>query len=51
MQFQVFNKLRRDVDIRYEIKKVEKTSDKIFLLIQVCPLIFLVRYEWLTTFV
>ncbi|KAF8798145.1 P-loop containing nucleoside triphosphate hydrolase protein [Phlegmacium glaucopus] len=30
----VFNKLRRDIDIRYEIKKVEKTSDKVFLLIQ-----------------
>ncbi|KIY42928.1 P-loop containing nucleoside triphosphate hydrolase protein [Fistulina hepatica ATCC 64428] len=30
----VFNKLRRHNDIRYEVKKVEKTSDKVFLLIQ-----------------
>ncbi|KAK0484062.1 Sec63 Brl domain-containing protein [Armillaria novae-zelandiae] len=28
------NKLRRHIDIRFEVKKVEKTSDKAFLLIQ-----------------
>ncbi|KAK0196704.1 hypothetical protein F5146DRAFT_1153057 [Armillaria mellea] len=28
------NKLRRHIDIRFEVKKVEKTSDKTFLLIQ-----------------
>lgn len=32
---QVYNKLRRHNDIRFEVKKVEKTSDKVFLLIQV----------------
>ncbi|KAF7322399.1 DEAD/DEAH-box DNA helicase [Mycena chlorophos] len=30
----VFNKLRRHNDMRFEVKKVEKTSDKTFLLIQ-----------------
>ncbi|KAJ7137709.1 P-loop containing nucleoside triphosphate hydrolase protein [Mycena epipterygia] len=30
----VYNKLRKHNDIRFEVKKVEKTSDKIFLLIQ-----------------
>ncbi|KAF7295289.1 DEAD/DEAH-box DNA helicase [Mycena indigotica] len=30
----IFNKLRRHNDIRFEVKKVEKSSDKIFLLIQ-----------------
>ncbi|KAJ6490602.1 Sec63 Brl domain-containing protein [Mycena vitilis] len=30
----VYNKLRKHNDIRFEIKKVEKTSDKVFLLIQ-----------------
>ncbi|KAJ7827539.1 hypothetical protein B0H14DRAFT_2814688 [Mycena olivaceomarginata] len=30
----VYNKLRRHNDIRFEVKKVEKTSDKVFLLIQ-----------------
>ncbi|KAJ7074112.1 hypothetical protein C8F01DRAFT_1360827 [Mycena amicta] len=30
----VLNKLRRHNDMRFEVKKVEKTSDKIFLLIQ-----------------
>lgn len=32
---QVYNELRTHNDIRYAIKKVEKTSDKVFLLIQV----------------
>ncbi|KAJ6531293.1 hypothetical protein B0H19DRAFT_1242397 [Mycena capillaripes] len=31
---QVYNKLRKHNDIRFEVKKVEKTSDKVFLLIQ-----------------
>ncbi|KAJ7112430.1 hypothetical protein C8R43DRAFT_1159023 [Mycena crocata] len=31
---QLFNKLRKHNDIRFEIKRVEKTSDKVFLLIQ-----------------
>ncbi|KAJ7256507.1 Sec63 Brl domain-containing protein [Mycena haematopus] len=30
----VYNKLRKHNDIRFEVKKVEKTSDKVFLLIQ-----------------
>ncbi|KAJ3970368.1 hypothetical protein EV361DRAFT_802192 [Lentinula raphanica] len=30
----IYNKLRRHNDIRYEVKKVERTSDKILLLIQ-----------------
>ncbi|KAF8163444.1 P-loop containing nucleoside triphosphate hydrolase protein [Crassisporium funariophilum] len=30
----IFNKLRKDIDIRYEVKKVDKTCDKVFLLIQ-----------------
>ena len=29
------NKLRRHNDIRFEVKKVERTADKVFLLIQV----------------
>ncbi|KAF4615166.1 hypothetical protein D9613_003174 [Agrocybe pediades] len=29
-----FNALRKDVDIRFEVKKVEKTADKVFLLVQ-----------------
>lgn len=33
---QGLNKLRKHNDIRFEIKKLEKTSDKVFLLIQVC---------------
>ena len=45
IQFQIFNKIRKDIDIRYEIKKVEKTSDKVFLLIQVCYLFFSIRYQ------
>ncbi|KAJ6490475.1 hypothetical protein DFH09DRAFT_1003499 [Mycena vulgaris] len=32
--FQLFNKIRKHNDIRFEVKKVEKTSDKINLLIQ-----------------
>lgn len=32
---QALNKLRKHNDIRFEIKKLEKTSDKAFLLIQV----------------
>lgn len=32
---QIYDKLRRHDDIRFEIKKVQKTSDKIFLLVQV----------------
>ena len=45
IRFQIFNKVRKDIDIRYEIKKVEKTSDKVFLLIQVCHLLFSIRYQ------
>ncbi|KAJ7481219.1 inner membrane protein import complex subunit Tim54-domain-containing protein [Mycena galericulata] len=30
----LYNKLRKHNDIRFEVKKVEKTSDKVFLLIQ-----------------
>ncbi|KAJ7461495.1 Sec63 Brl domain-containing protein [Mycena latifolia] len=30
----IFNKLRKHNDIRFEVKKIEKTSDKVFLLIQ-----------------
>ncbi|KAJ4475641.1 hypothetical protein J3R30DRAFT_3294677 [Lentinula aciculospora] len=30
----IYNKIRRHNDIRYEVKKVERTSDKILLLIQ-----------------
>ncbi|KAF9052836.1 hypothetical protein BJ165DRAFT_1339967 [Panaeolus papilionaceus] len=30
----VFNKLKRDMDIRFEVSKVEKTCDKVFLLVQ-----------------
>ncbi|KAF8911062.1 Sec63 Brl domain-containing protein [Gymnopilus junonius] len=30
----VFNRLRKDIEIRFEIKKVEKTADKVFLLVQ-----------------
>ncbi|KAJ7709458.1 hypothetical protein B0H17DRAFT_1190666 [Mycena rosella] len=33
-QSTVFNKLRKHNDMRFEVKKVEKTSDKVFLLIQ-----------------
>lgn len=33
---QIYNKLRNHLDIRFEVKKIEKTSDKAFLLIQVC---------------
>ncbi|TFK42447.1 hypothetical protein BDQ12DRAFT_732098 [Crucibulum laeve] len=29
-----YNNLRRHIDIRFEMKKIEKTSDKVFLLIQ-----------------
>jgi len=31
----MFNKLKGDPDIRFEVKKVEKTADKVFLLVQV----------------
>lgn len=30
----IYNKLRNHLDIRFEVKKIEKTSDKAFLLIQ-----------------
>ncbi|KAK1236425.1 ATP-dependent DNA helicase MER3, partial [Marasmius sp. AFHP31] len=30
----VYNKLRKHNDVRFEVKKVEKTSDKVFVLIQ-----------------
>lgn len=50
IQFQVFNKLRKDIDIRYEIKRVETTSDKIFLLIQVRRFLWLIQCEPLTEF-
>ncbi|KAK7038046.1 ATP-dependent DNA helicase MER3 [Favolaschia claudopus] len=30
----VYNKLRKHNDIRFEVKKIEKTADKVFLLIQ-----------------
>jgi hypothetical protein len=33
---QGLNKLRKHNDIRFEIKGLEKTADKVFLLIQVC---------------
>jgi hypothetical protein len=33
---QIYNKIRQHNDIRFTVKKVEKTSDKVFLLIQVC---------------
>jgi hypothetical protein len=39
---QYLNKLRTHNDIRFEVKKVEKTSDKTFLLIQVNLLLFTV---------
>ncbi|KIM49392.1 hypothetical protein M413DRAFT_107246 [Hebeloma cylindrosporum] len=29
-----FNKLKKDIDIRFEVKKIEKTADKVFLLVQ-----------------
>jgi hypothetical protein len=32
---QIYNRIRQHNDIRFEVKKVEKTADKIFLLIQV----------------
>lgn len=35
MSRQVYNKMRDHPDIRYKIKKVEKASDKSFILIQV----------------
>ena len=50
IRFQIFNKVRKDINIRYEIKKVEKTSDKVFLLIQVCYLLFSIRYQILNCF-
>ena len=50
IRFQIFNKVRKDIDIRYEVKKVEKTSDKVFLLIQVCQLLFSIRYQFLIAF-
>lgn len=50
IRLQIFNKLRKDIDIRYEIKKVEKTSDKVFLIIQVSHLHFSIRHQILNAF-
>lgn len=44
MQAQLYNKLRKDIDIRFEVKKVEKTSDKIFVLVQVWLSLFKIRF-------
>lgn len=41
--FQIYNKLRRHIDIRYEVQKIERTSDKVLLLIQVTYI--LVRFS------
>ena len=31
----VYNKMRENPDIRFKLKKIEKSSDKVFILIQV----------------
>ena len=32
----IYNKMRTQNDIRYQIKKIEKPADKVFVLVQVC---------------
>lgn len=39
MSIQMYEKLRKHADIRFEIKKVVKTSDKVFLLMQVAVML------------